>query len=50
MHDEWLCENANLASDAIISFQRSFKKLSFITSNERHNDSIAYLLKRPPKA
>jgi hypothetical protein len=26
MHDEWLCENANLASDAIISFQRSFKK------------------------
>jgi len=26
------------------------KKLSFITSNERHDDSIAYLLKRPPKA
>ena len=32
------------------AFSAISKKLSFITSNERHDDSIAYLLKRPPKA
>lgn len=32
------------------TFSAVSKKLLFITSNERHDDSVAYLLKRPPKA